>query len=93
MTIPDIAALTRWLSRWVFALGLAVAFALAVGVRLALTLTTTGGLFGLGNYDDGVHFAAALGLVNGQLPYRDFLLMRGRSADAVAPVRFSTRSR
>ncbi len=75
MTIPDIAALTRWLSRWGFALGLAVVFALAVGVRLALTLTTTGRLFGLGNYDDGVHFAAALGLVNGQLPYRDFLLL------------------
>ncbi|HEY5787466.1 MAG TPA: hypothetical protein VIT65_22100, partial [Microlunatus sp.] len=33
------------------------------------------GLFGLGNYDDGVHFAAALGLVNGLLPYRDFLLL------------------
>jgi alpha-1,2-mannosyltransferase len=29
----------------------------------------------LGNYDDGVHFAAALGLVNGLLPYRDFLLL------------------
>ena len=29
----------------------------------------------MGNYDDGVHFAAALGLVNGLLPYRDFLLL------------------
>src|SRR5215203_3727531 len=30
---------------------------------------------GLMNYDDGVNFAAAIGLVHGQLPYRDFLLL------------------
>ena len=34
-----------------------------------------GGLFGLGNYDDGVYFAAAVGLAHGLLPYRDFLLL------------------
>ena len=53
---------------------LAVVFALAVAVRLAGTFRGAG-LYGLGNYDDGVHFAAALGLVNGLLPYRDFLLL------------------
>ncbi|MGI8457132.1 MAG: hypothetical protein ACR2LI_03315 [Propionibacteriaceae bacterium] len=47
---------------------------LAVIMRLVPVLRG-GGLFGLGNYDDGVHFAAALGLVHGRLPYRDFLLL------------------
>ena len=28
-----------------------------------------------GNYDDGVHYAAAMGLVHGLLPYRDFLFL------------------
>lgn len=34
-----------------------------------------GGLYGYGNYDDGVYFAAAEGLVGGRMPYRDFLLL------------------
>lgn len=34
-----------------------------------------GGLYGRGDYDDGVYFAAASGLVHGLLPYRDFLLL------------------
>ena len=59
---------------WLFGLGLAAIFALAVAVRLARRVRGAG-LYGLGNYDDGVHFAAALGLVNGLLPYRDFLLL------------------
>jgi alpha-1,2-mannosyltransferase len=62
------------LERWGFALGLAGAFLLAFVVRLTGILRG-GGLYGLGNYDDGVHFGAALGLVNGLLPYRDFLLL------------------
>ena len=33
------------------------------------------GLFGFGNYDDGVYYAAATGLVHGRLPYHDFLLL------------------
>ena len=57
-----------------FAGGLAAIFVLAVLVRLGASVRG-GGLHGLGNYDDGVHFAAALGLVNGLLPYRDFLLL------------------
>ncbi|HEU4545418.1 MAG TPA: hypothetical protein VFR88_03920, partial [Microlunatus sp.] len=59
--------------RW-FGLLLAGIFVLAVAVRLTGTLRAAG-LYGLGNYDDGVHFAAGLGLVNGLLPYRDFLLL------------------
>ena len=48
---------------------------LAFVARL-VPLLRGGGLFGLGNYDDGVHFASALGLVHGRLPYHDFLLLQ-----------------
>lgn len=34
-----------------------------------------GGLWGLGNYDDGVYYAAGTALAHGLLPYRDFLLL------------------
>ena len=61
-------------SGWWFGCALAGIFALAVTVRLTGVLRAAG-LYGLGNYDDGVHVAAALGLVNGLLPYRDFLLL------------------
>ena len=61
-------------SGWWFGCALAGIFALAVTVRLTGVLRAAG-LYGLGNYDDGVHFAAGLGLVNGLLPYRDFLLL------------------
>lgn len=70
-----IAVVPAWLRRWGFAVALALVFTIAVIARLQLILRSTGGLFGLGNYDDGVHFAAALGLINGILPYRDFLLL------------------
>jgi alpha-1,2-mannosyltransferase len=35
-----------------------------------------GGLYGIGDYDDAVHYSAAVGLVHGQLPYRDFLFLQ-----------------
>ncbi len=57
-----------------FLAGLLGIFVLAVTVRLVGVLRG-GGLYARGNYDDGVHFAAAMGLVNGLLPYRDFLLL------------------
>ena len=63
-----------WLTRWGFAAGLAAIFLLAFAVRLN-GIFQGAGLFGLGNYDDGVYFAAALGLVNGLLPYQDFMLL------------------
>ncbi|MFT4164126.1 MAG: hypothetical protein QM650_02670 [Microlunatus sp.] len=59
--------------RW-FPLALVTVFLLAFVVRLAGILRGAG-LHAGGNYDDGVHFAAALGLINGLLPYRDFLLL------------------
>lgn len=46
----------------------------AFAARLAPVLRG-GGLFGLGNYDDAVNFAAAAGLAHGLLPYRDFLFL------------------
>jgi hypothetical protein len=48
--------------------------AIAFVIRLVPVLRG-GGLFGLGNYDDGVYYAAATGLAHGLLPYRDFLLL------------------
>lgn len=52
----------------------AAVFLLAVAARLHPVLQG-GGLHGLANYDDGVHVAAAVALVHGELPYRDFLLL------------------
>jgi hypothetical protein len=54
--------------------GLAVVFCVAFAARL-IPLLRGGGLYAMGNYDDGVHYAAATGLAHGLLPYRDFLLL------------------
>lgn len=54
------------------------AFLLVGTVAFALRLLPVlggGGLHGRGNYDDGVYFAVAEGLVHGLLPYRDVLLL------------------
>jgi hypothetical protein len=56
---------------WLWAIAVA---AIAFLVRLVPVLRG-GGLFGIGNYDDGVYYAAATGLVHGRLPYQDFLLL------------------
>jgi alpha-1,2-mannosyltransferase len=68
---PGAARLQRW--PWLPGTALAV-FALAFAARLVPVLRG-GGLSGLDSYDDGVHFSAALALVNGRLPYRDFLFL------------------
>lgn len=52
-------------------LGIAV---LAFGVRLRFLLQG-GGLGGLGNYDDGVYYGAAIAFVHGKVPYADFVLL------------------
>ena len=56
---------------WLWAITIA---AIAFVVRLVPVLRG-GGLFGIGNYDDGVYYAAATGLIHGRLPYQDFLLL------------------
>ena len=55
--------------------GAVAVFALALVARLVPVLRG-GGLHGLGNYDDAVHYAATVALVEGRLPYRDFLLLQ-----------------
>jgi alpha-1,2-mannosyltransferase len=59
---------------WFTVVGLAVVFCVAFAARL-IPLLRGGGLYAMGNYDDGVHYAAATGLAHGLLPYRDFLLL------------------
>ena len=54
---------------------LAVVFALGV-LPVALELSRPAGLFGLTEYDDGVYFGAALRLISGVFPYRDFVLVQ-----------------
>jgi alpha-1,2-mannosyltransferase len=56
---------------WTLAIAVA---AIAFLVRLVPVLRG-GGLFGIGNYDDGVYYAGATGLIHGLLPYEDFLLL------------------
>jgi alpha-1,2-mannosyltransferase len=53
---------------------LVAVFCVAFAARL-VPLLRGGGLHAMGNYDDGVHYTAAMGLVHGLLPYRDFLLL------------------
>jgi alpha-1,2-mannosyltransferase len=59
---------------WLLVVGLTVVFCVAFAARL-IPLLRGGGLHAMGNYDDGVHYASAMGLVHGLLPYRDFLLL------------------
>jgi len=60
-----------------FALGIVVLAVLFVAVLpVALDLSQPSGLYGSTQYDDGVYFAAALRLVSGVLPYRDFVLVQ-----------------
>jgi alpha-1,2-mannosyltransferase len=61
----------RFSQIWLWAIAVA---AVAFLFRLVPVLRG-GGLFGIGNYDDGVYYAAATGLVHGLLPYQDFLLL------------------
>ncbi len=49
--------------------------ALALGLRL-FQLNSPGHLLGVTEYDDGVYLGAALRLVHGVLPYRDFVLVQ-----------------
>ena len=58
---------------WLISVALTV-FAVRLTARLVPVLRG-GGLFGLDTYDDSVHYASALALAHGVLPYRDFLLL------------------
>jgi hypothetical protein len=56
---------------------LVIAAATAVGLALRLwQLSRPGYLFGVTEYDDGPYFGSAVRLVDGVLPYRDFILVQ-----------------
>jgi alpha-1,2-mannosyltransferase len=69
--VPDSASSTRGNWHWLMAIAIA---AIAFVFRL-VPVMRGGGLFGLGDYDDGVYYAASTGIAHGLLPYRDFLLL------------------
>jgi alpha-1,2-mannosyltransferase len=54
---------------------LAIAIAATAFLFRLVPVLRGGGLYGLGNYDDGVYYAAGTGIAHGLLPYRDFLLL------------------
>jgi alpha-1,2-mannosyltransferase len=54
---------------------IAVATLLALGLRL-YQLSRPGYLLSVTEYDDGPYFGSAIRLVNGAIPYRDFLLVQ-----------------
>ena len=53
----------------------AVAVALVAGAARIVPVVRGGGLTGLGNYDDGVYYAAGTALLHGLFPYRDYLFL------------------
>jgi alpha-1,2-mannosyltransferase len=67
MTMRQSSAVTRFVAP-------AALFVLAFLVRL-VPLLNGGGLYPTDNYDPSVYYAAAVGLNEGRLPYRDFLLL------------------
>jgi alpha-1,2-mannosyltransferase len=73
-SIPSTPVTRRNPGPWLTVGGLGLVFCVALAARL-IPLLRGGGLHAMGNYDDGVHYAAAMGLVHGLLPYRDFLLL------------------
>jgi alpha-1,2-mannosyltransferase len=70
-SLPNGPSSARGSRLWPWAIAVA---AIAFLFRLVPVLRG-GGLFGIGNYDDGVYYAAATGLIHGLLPYQDFILL------------------
>ena len=72
--------------RTVWSVILVVTFLLGA-LPVALELSVGHALFGVTEYDDGVYFAAALRLIHGVLPYRDFVFVQPPGiAIVLAPV-------
>jgi hypothetical protein len=70
--VDDYVTASQRTRPWLIIVGFVVAVAL---VARLVPVLRGGGLFGLGNSDDGVYYASAIALVHGHLPYRDFLLL------------------
>ncbi|HEX8007231.1 MAG TPA: hypothetical protein VF482_12460 [Trebonia sp.] len=68
---------TRLRAYWLTAPGKIVALAtlLALAIRL-FTLTRPGYLTGVTEYDDGVYLGAAVRMIDGAMPYKDFALVQ-----------------
>ena len=68
---------TRPFDHWLSPPGVAILLltVLALGIRL-FTLTRTGFLTGVTEYDDGVYLGGAIRLTQGALPYRDFAFVQ-----------------
>lgn len=63
--------------RWLSPAGWAVAVATAAALALRLyQLARPGHFFGVTSYDDGVYVGAAIRLIDGVPPYRDFVLVQ-----------------
>ncbi len=85
-------SLLRRLHGWLPTLGPAAAGLLATGLVL-YNLSRPQGLHGVVQYDDGVYFGAAVRLIEGKLPYRDFTFVQPPGiAVLFAPVAFLTHS-
>jgi alpha-1,2-mannosyltransferase len=61
--------------RWAVYAVIIMATLLAVGLRL-YDLSRPGYMFGISEYDDGTDFGSAIRLVQGALPYRDFIMVQ-----------------
>ena len=71
-----------------------IVVATLVGVALRLyQLSRPGYLFGITEYDDGTDFGSAVRLINGALPYRDFIMVQPPGITLLmAPVALATKS-
>ena len=71
-----------------------IVVATLVGLALRLyQLSRPGYLFGITEYDDGTDFGSAVRLINGALPYRDFLMVQPPGITLLmAPVALATKS-
>jgi alpha-1,2-mannosyltransferase len=72
--VSNARSVHRSAGSWAYPVGMGLIFLVAFGARLVPVLRG-GGLYAIGNYDDGVYYAAAMGLAHGLMPYRDFLLL------------------
>jgi alpha-1,2-mannosyltransferase len=80
--------------RWPGAVTAVIVVATLVGVALRLyQLSRPGYLFGITEYDDGTDFGSAVRLINGALPYRDFIMVQPPGITLLmAPVALATKS-
>jgi hypothetical protein len=75
---PSGTAAGRWGGRaWLTPVNVAIVATTALALALRLyQLSGPGYMFGVTEYDDGSYFGSAIHLVNGILPYRDFVFVQ-----------------